>query len=153
MLFQWEVANMLGVPQECVCKALRHNRDIDRPHQRRRRNRGCLTTAREDKQLIQMVRGNRLISAPRLCVEMIRWFGSSLSVWSFLNRLLAAGSMSRRPDGCPRLTLGHRRLRRAWGRTHRKWHLRHWRQCFLTDESRFTLFQSDGRARVHRRQG
>ena len=115
--------------------------------------RGCLTTAREDKQLIQMVRGNRLISAPHLCVEMIRWFGSSLSVWSFLNRLLAAGYMSRRPDGCPRLILDHRRLCRAWGRTHRKCHLRHLRQCVLTDESRFTLFQSDGSARVHCRQG
>ena len=151
--FQWEVANMLGVPQECVYKVLRPNRDIGRPHQWRRGGRRCLTTAREDRQLIRMVRDNRLISDPRLRVEMIRWFESRLSVWSFLNKLLAAGYMSRRPNGCPRLTLDHRRLRRAWGRMHRKWDLRHWRQCVFTDESRFTLFQSDGRARVPRRQG
>ena len=39
------------------------------------------------------------------------------------------------------------------GRTHRRWDLRHWRHCVFSDESRFTLFHSDGLGRVHHRQG
>ena len=37
--------------------------------------------------------------------------------------------------------------------TQRMWGHRHWRHYVFSDESRFILFHSDGRARGHRRQG
>ena len=55
------------------------------------------------------------------------------------------------PD--PRLTLEHRRRHREWGRRHRVWDLRQWGHCIFSDESRFSLYHSDGWVLVHHRQG
>ena len=38
------------------------------------------------------------------------------------------------------------------GRRHRVWDRRQWRPCIFSDESRFSLYHSDGRVRVCRRQ-
>ena len=100
-----------------------------------------------------MVRTNRFISAPRLRMQIIRRFGSRMSVRTIRRQLLAAGYWSRRPARCPRFTLEHRRRHREWGRRHRVWDLRQWRHCIFGDESRFSLYHSDGRVQVRRRQG
>lgn len=150
---QREVARMLGVTQGCVSKVLRRNRGTGRPDQRKRGGRSKMTSAREDRQLLRMVRANRFLTSTRLKVQMIRRFGRRLSARTIRRRLLAAGYRSCRPARCPRLTLDHRRRRRVWGRRHRAWTLQHWRHCIFSDESRFALFHSDGRVRVRRRQG
>ena len=100
-----------------------------------------------------MVRTHRFISAPRLRMQMIHRFGRGMSVWTIRRQLLATGYWSRCPTRCPRLTLEHRRRRREWGRRHRVWYLRQWRYCILSDESRFSLYDSDGWVRVHCWQG
>ena len=81
---------------------------------------------------------------------MIRRFGWQMSVWTIRRWLLATRYWFRHPARCPRLTLEHRRRCREWGRMHRMWDLRQWRHC---DESWFSLYHSDGRVRVRRRQG
>ena len=100
-----------------------------------------------------MVRTNRFISAPCLRMQMIRRFGRRMLVLTIRRRLLAAGYWSRRPARCPGPTLEHRQRRSEWGRRHRLWDLRQWRHCIVSDESRFSLYHSDGRVRVRRRQG
>ena len=111
---QREVARMLGVSQGCTSKILRSNRETGRPHQRKRGGSVKISTPREERQLLRMVRTNRFISAPRLGMQMIRRFGRRMSVRTIRRRLLAAGYWSRRPSICPRLTLEHRRRRREW---------------------------------------
>ena len=127
------------VLQGFVSKLLRCIRDIGQPHQWRLGSSRSLNTAREDKQLIQMVIDNRFIPTARLCVEMIRRFLRRLSVRSMVNRLLAAGYQSGSLARCPRLTLDHRRCRHVWGGTHRRWDLRHWMHCVFSVKYRFTL--------------
>ena len=100
-----------------------------------------------------MVRTNHLYSAPRLRMQMTRQFGRRISVRTIRRRLLAAGYWSWRPANCPWLTLEHRQRRRERGRRHRVWDLRQWRHCIFIDESRFSLYHSDGRVRVRCRQG
>ena len=150
---QQEVARMLGVSQGCISKILRRNRETGRPHQRKRGGWIKISTPREDRQLLRMVRMKRFISAPLLRMQMIHRFGRGMSVLTIQRRLLAAGYWSRRLSTCPRLTLEHRRRRCEWGRRHRMWHLRQWRHCIPSDESRFSLYHSDGRVWVRRRQG
>ena len=99
-----------------------------------------------------MVRTNRFISAPRQRMQMIRRFGRRMSVWTTRRQLLAAVYWSWRPARCSRLILEQRRHRREWGRRHRMWDLRQWRHYIFSDESRFSLYHSDGRVRVRRRQ-
>ena len=112
-----------------------------------------ISTPREDHQLLRMVRTNRFISAPHLRMQMIRRFGRRMSVRTIRRRLLVTGYWSLCPARCPRLTLEHRRRRHDWGRRHRLWDLRQWWHCIFSDESRFSLYHSDGRVRVRRRQG
>ena len=111
-----------------------------------------ISTPREDRQLLRMVRVNCFISAPRLRMQMIRRFWRRMSVRTIRRRLLASGYWSRRPARCPRLTLEHRRRRLEWERRRRVWDLRQCRHCIFSDESRFSLYHSDGRVRVRRRQ-
>ena len=57
---------MLGVSQGCRSKILQHNRETGRPHQRKRGGSMKISMPQEDRQLLQMVRTNRFIMAPRL---------------------------------------------------------------------------------------
>ena len=129
---QQEVARMLGVSQGCISKILRCNRETGRPHQRKRGGSMKISTPREDRQLLRMVRTNCFISAPRLRMQMNRRFGKRMSVGTIRRRVLAAGYWSRHPARCPRLTLEHRRRCREWGRRHKVWDLRQWRHCIFS---------------------
>ena len=86
---QREVARMLGVSQECISKILRRNRETGRPHQRKRGGSMKISTPREDRQMLRMVRTNRFNSAPRLRMQMIHRFGRRMSVRTIRRRLLA----------------------------------------------------------------
>ena len=68
---QREVARMLGVSQGCISKILRCNQGTDRPHQRKRGGSMKISTPREDRQLLRMVRTNRYISAPHLRMPIL----------------------------------------------------------------------------------
>ena len=149
---QREVARMLGVSQGCISKIWRRNRETGRPHQRKRGGSMKISMPREDLQLFRMVRTNRFFSAPHLQMQMISRFGRQISVRTIRRWLLVAGYWSRRRARCPRLILELRRRRCEWGRRHRVWDLRQWRHCIFSDESRFSLYHSDGRVRVRRRQ-
>ena len=87
------------------------------------------------------------------------WPTTSEEAWRFDANLHATERPSTAPNGhneparCPRLTLEHRRRRREWGRRQRVWDLRQWRHYIFSDESQFSLYHSDGRVRVRRRQG
>ena len=93
-----------------------------------------MTTPREDRALIWIMRRNRFLSSSRIRVELIRW----------------TGCRSRRPARCPRLTHDHRRRRRTWARRHRNWNHQHWSDVIFAYESRFSLYHRDGRVRVRR---
>ena len=53
---QREVARMLGLSQGCISKILRCNRETGRPNQRKRGGLMKISTPREDRQLLRMVR-------------------------------------------------------------------------------------------------
>jgi len=150
---QREVARMLGVSQGCVSKILTQPRDWPTTSEEAWRFDENLHATGKPSTAPNGQNEPLLISAPRLRMQMIRLFRRRMSVRTIRRRLLAAGYWSRRPARCPRLTLEHRRRRREWGRRHRVWYHRQWRHCIFSDESRFSLYHSDGRVRVRRRQG
>ena len=63
------------------------------------------------------------------------------------------GLRARRPYVETVLTDRHRQLRLQWARRHLRYTGADWARVLFTDESKFNLRRSDGRARVYRRRG
>ncbi|GFY01134.1 transposable element Tcb2 transposase [Trichonephila clavipes] len=84
-----------------------------------------------------------------------RWFtatGALMSASSIRRRLLHRGLRARVPLYKIPLTANHRRLRLQWAHEHRTWQA-DWHQVVFSDESRFILWDHDGRIRGRRYAG
>ena len=141
---QQEVARMLGVSQGCISKILRRNRDTGRPHQIRWKS------PRHGKTVNCSEWSERTASSWLLVCECRRssYLGGGCQFEPF-------GDGFWPPDfglGVQPHVLGSLRSS-EWGRKYRVWDLRQWRHCIFSDESRFSLYHSDSRVRVRRRQG
>ena len=77
-------------------------------------------------------------------------FGDHISTRTVIRGLHHQGMRARRPIKRPQLTLRHRQARFDWSHDHLGWTIRTWRRVHWSDESRFLLRPSDGRARVWR---
>ena len=73
-----------------------------------------------------------------------------ISMGTVRNRLHSAGYRVRRPIKRPLLTRQHKQGRLGWCQARRRWNLANWRKVHWSDESRFFLSMTDGRARVWR---
>ena len=103
-----------------------------------------------------MLREDRLISRrarQRRSVQLVRGnlaFGGHISTRTVIRRLHHQGMRARRPIKRRQLTLRHRHARFDWSHDHLGWTIRTWRRIHWSDESRFLLRPTDGRARVWR---
>ena len=80
--------------------------------------------------------------------------GRRVSDRTIRRRLRAANLRPRRPYRGPFLTQRHRQERLRWCNARLRWRLNvEWSNVLFSDESRFSLYHSDGRARVYRRTG
>jgi hypothetical protein len=77
-------------------------------------------------------------------------FRGHISTRTVIRRLHHQGMRARRPIKRPQLTLRHRHTRFDWSHDHLWWTIRTWRRVHWSDESRFLLRPTDGRARVWR---
>ena len=77
-------------------------------------------------------------------------FGGHFSTRIVIRRLHHQGMRARRAIKRPQLTLRHRDARFDWSHDHLGWTIRTWRRVHWSDESRFLLRPTDGRARVCR---
>ena len=152
-LSQRSISMSTGVSKGGISKVLRRVRETERAIHRPHGHRLWMTTPREARALIRIMNRNRYLSSSRIRVELIRRTGPRVSVRTVQRCLIAAGYHSRRPARCPRLTYDHRQRRRVWARWHRNWNHQHWSHVIFADESRFSLYHCDGRARVRRHVG
>jgi hypothetical protein len=77
-------------------------------------------------------------------------FGGRISTRTVIRRLHHHGMRAQRPIKRPQLTLRHRHARFDWSHDHLGWTIRTWRRVHWSDESRFLIRPTDGRARVWR---
>jgi transposase len=111
----------------------------DRPHK---------TTPREDRLISRRARQRLFSTAGALRGSLS--FGGHISTRTVIRRLHHQGMRVRRPIERPQLTLRHRHSRFDWSYDHLGWTIRRWRWVHWSDESRFLLRPTDGRARVWR---
>ena len=112
-----------------------------------------ITTPRQDRALLRMVRQDRFLSARALTARMRNLYGTKAGRTTVNNRLLSRCYRAYRPTTKPLLTANHRRLPLEWAQRWRNLTVAHWQHVIFRDESRFQLYPVDGRLRVRRLPG
>ena len=115
-----------------------------------RRHRGRVTTLAQDWQIVATHEQNRFNTATATARRTNGTHGRHIS---YHRRLCDQGIRARRPFRGLILTPRHRLQRERWARQHLRMTRAEWANVLFTDESRFNLFNNDGRMRVYRRRG
>ena len=150
---QGDIARELGVARCTVNRVLMRFQTTQSVAPNKSTGRPRSTTARQYRYLLRMIRRKRSLSSRMLQGRLVADLGLRVSREMVNRRLLENGLPSRRPLKFPKMTLEHRRQRRAWARRYQNRTLAHWRHVIFADESRFLLYMQDGRLRVRRQRG
>lgn len=148
-----ETARRLGVAPSVITRLRQRFEATGRVEERPRSGRPKKTTARQDRLIARQAQTARTSTANRIRRHLRAATNTNVSSQTIRNRLHAVHYHARRPAKRVKLTLAHKRARRAWCRRHVRWAQHQWNQVLFTDESRFSLEQNDGRVRVWRRTG
>ena len=116
------------------------------------RRRPRCTTARADRRLIRLVRGNPTMPATllRLMWDERNRQGNILSAQTIRRRIKETALRCRRMRNRLRLSPAHIASRERWAMQRIHWRQRQWQRVIFTDESRFRLFRADGCIKVWR---
>ena len=150
---QTDVANQFNVSRMTIYRLLVRLRDTGTTSDRRRSGRPRATTLRQDRQIRLIHLRNRFVTAVNTARRMPGRFNNRISDQTVRNRLRQCGLRARRPLKGAILKRRHRIARLQWCRTRVTWNRLTWQNILFSDESRFCLKFSDGRARVYRRRG
>ncbi|GFV51542.1 transposable element Tc1 transposase [Trichonephila clavipes] len=111
-----------------------------------------MTSARDDQHLLCRAVNDRTASSRYLAARWSTNIGVLMSTSSIRRCLLHRGLRARVPLYRMPLRANHRRLHLQWAHEHRAWQA-DWPQVVFSDESRFNLWDHDGRIRVRRYAG
>jgi len=125
------------------------------------RNTGILTVAprsgrpkkldeRDKRHLKIIVNQNRRNSAEKVKKDFIESSGKEVSKSTIKRALYKMGYHSRTALRKPHISEPNRKVRLKWARERRFWTIDDWKRVIWSDESRFTLFQSDKKIHVWR---
>ena len=87
---------------------------------------------------------NRLSSVATLATEFQTASGSNISTNTVRQELHEMGFLGRAAAHKPKITMRIAKCRLEWCKTHRHWTLEQWKHVLWSDESCFTIWQSDG---------
>ena len=88
---------------------------------------------------------NHLLSVATLTTEFQTDSGSNVSTNTVHQELHEMGFHGRAAAHKPKITMRNAKRRLEWCKTHRHWTLEQWKRIQWIDESRFTIWQSEGR--------
>ena len=111
------------------------------------------TTSKEDIIIVRKSKADRFKSAPEIKAEMQAEHGVCISSSTTRRRLREAGLKGCRSRQKPRLTKRHKKTRLEFATLHKNWTATQWSRVIFSDESRFLIHRSDGRAYVRRMVG
>lgn len=144
------IARTLGCTRQTVIRLFRRVNQTGQTSDRPRSGRPRVTTPAEDRHLRTLHLRNRFVTMTQTASTAL---GHIINRNTVMRRLRAAGIRAYRPFRGMTLTPQHRINRLVWARRVRRWQRRDWSRVIFSDESRFNLFQADGRVRVYRRRG
>ena len=99
-----------------------------------------------DRQVLKHVAWKiRLLSVATLTTEFQFDSGSNVNTSTVRRELHEMGFHGRAAAYKPKITMCNAKRRLEWCKVHRHWTLEQWKHVLWSDESRFTIWQSDGR--------
>ncbi|XP_060084988.1 uncharacterized protein LOC132564350 [Ylistrum balloti] len=146
------VAQQFGVDESTIAQLVGRLRATGRLADCPRSGRPRVTTQRQDQGIRLLHLRNRFQTATETASHIVGTHGRRVCPRTVRNRLREFSLRPLRPYVGPQLTPSRRQRRMQWLRAH-QFRLARWRRVLFTDESRFTLYRSDGRKRCYRRRG
>ena len=140
---QNQVAMHFGVNVSTIERLVRPLRETGRLADRPRSGRPRVTSQRQDRYMVVSHMRNRRLTAVECALNIRGNRGRLINSNTVRKRLRELGIRARHPYVGPHLTPARRQRRMVWVAEHAP--LRQWSQVFFTDESRFSLYRSDGR--------
>jgi transposase len=140
------MADHFRVNYSIIVRLMQRFRQTGNVTDRPRAGRPRKTTPREDRLISRRARQWPFGTAGALRGNLA--FGGHISTHTVIRCLHHQGMRARRPIKRPQLTLRHRHARFDGSHDHLGWTIRTWRRVHWSDESRFLLRPTDGRARV-----
>ena len=149
----FQVARVLGRNVSVVARLLHKYQRTGHVEDERRHPRGRVTTQIQNGQIVADHLRDRFKTATLTSRTTLGTHGRPISRRTVLRRLRDQGLRARRPFRGLVLTQRHRQQRERWARRHQRMIRAEWANVMFTDESRFNLYNNDGRWRVYRWRG
>lgn len=109
-------------------------------------------TERDKRHLKVIITKNRRESVDKINKIFLESTGNDVCKRTIKKTLYEMGYNSRTALRKPNVSERNRIIRLKWARERRSWTMNEWKKIIWSDESRFTLFQNDGKVRVWRLQ-
>lgn len=148
-----QISAQTGYCRSTVSRLLKRHNDTGSYSRRPGSGSTRVTTAREDRHLVNSAQRSHTVTATRLRQEHLNASGRLISTQTVRNRLHEAGLYARRQCRQVFLLPRHRRARLEWATEHLNWGSNEWRRVLFSDESRFTIDGPDRRIKIWRRTG
>lgn len=116
------------------------------------RGRKKVTTTQTDRRIVRLALKNRKSTSVDIN-DALADSGVAVSGRTVRRRLVSAGLRARIPRKKPFLNPAQRRKRLQWAKKHVSWTSEQWKKILWSDETRISIFGSDGVRYVRRRTG
>ena len=141
------IASRMKCSHSAVSKTLKRVRESGSVNDRPRSGCPRLSSARENRELVRISLRDRKLTSTQLKREWSETSQVSSSSRTVRRRLDDAGLYGRVAWKTDR----HKLIRLNWAKEHKNWSVHDWNKVIWSDESKFSLFGSDGRVYIRRR--
>lgn len=148
-----EISKQLNIPKSTIGNVLKKWKSTGDTAPKKRPGRPKILTDRNRRGLRRLVSSSRRRSLENICLEMRATIGRPVSASTTRRELHDMDFHGRAAAHKPFISRTNSHLRLAWAREHQNWTVEQWKSVLWSDESRYTLFQSDGRVWVWRMPG
>lgn len=119
-------------------------KDLPRGHRKK------ATSGQDDRIMARAVMNNRRLSSKDMAADMLQ-AGVRVSARTVRRRLCSVGLKARIPRKKPFLNAVQRKKRVDWCKLHKDWTAQDWSKVLFSDETRISIFGSDGIRYIRRR--
>ena len=148
-----EAATRLNIPKSNVEDVIKRWKTKGDTKPKKRSGRKCKITERGRRALKRIAYSSRMSSAENITTQLQEVTGTTLSIPTIRRGLHSLGFHGRAAAHKPHISGINAKHRLEWCQVRRSWTTEQWKNILWSDESRYTLYRSDGRIWVWRLPG